>query len=46
MKSFRGWLHEIHCLVDNPVQNFEVDIVNYINAKGEENGQMMLSQEI
>jgi len=36
MKSFRGWLHEAPAAaVDNPGKNFEVDIVNYINAKGE-----------
>lgn len=36
MKSFKGWLQEAPvAAVDNPGKNFEVDIVNYINAKGE-----------
>ena len=36
MKSFKYWLQEAAVAkVDNPGKNFEVDIVNYINAKGQ-----------
>ena len=36
MKTFKYWLQEAAAAkVDNPGKNFEVDIVNYINAKGQ-----------
>ena len=37
MKTFKFWLKESKKAekVDNPGKNFESDIVNYINAKGQ-----------